>query len=49
MPLPLELVPSDGFWHATWADRDLMKFDKGKCKVLPLGWSNPCQLHAGLH
>lgn len=26
-----------------------MKSDKGKRKVLPLGWSNPCQLHTGLH
>lgn len=26
-----------------WADRELMKFDKGKCKVLPLGWLNPLQ------
>lgn len=24
-----------------WADRNLVKFDKDKCKVLPLGWSDP--------
>lgn len=26
---------------AEWADRELMKFDNGKCTVLPLGWLNP--------
>lgn len=24
-----------------WADRNLTKFSKSKCKVLPMGWNNP--------
>ena len=24
-----------------WADRNVTKFSKSKCKVLPMGWNNP--------
>lgn len=28
-----------------WADINLMKFNKGKCKILHLAWNNPIQYY----
>lgn len=29
-----------------WADRNVIKFNKGKCKVLPLGRNHPMHQHS---
>lgn len=28
-----------------WVDRNFKCFNKGKCKILHLGWNNPLQLY----
>ena len=36
-------IQVDVDWLEEWANRDLMKFDKDRCKVLHLGWKDPLQ------